>query len=445
MTHVRINIPESEKKRIVVVGGGFAGLTIVKLLANSAYQVVLIDKNNYHQFQPLFYQVAMAGLEPSSIVFPFRKLFQHHANVFIRVTEVESIDTASKRVSTPLGIVNYDLLVIAIGADSNFFGNDHLRRLAIPMKSVSEALFLRNKILADYEKALTATDYEERQSLIDIVIVGGGATGVEVAGALAEMKKYIIPKDYPELNSDEIDIHLIQGGPQLLAGMSEASSREAKNFLEQLGVNIRLNTRVTDYDGKFVYLGEGEKIRTDKLIWAAGITGNKVEGLPATSITHGKRLQVNRYSQVEGFTDIFAVGDIAYMTEEDYPHGHPQVAQAALQQARHLAGNLKRMAKGKEMKPFSFQDKGSMATVGRNKAVVDLPKLHFKGRFAWLIWLIVHLFAIIGTKNKLFVFLNWVWNYFTYDQSLRLIIRPRIPPAQTKTSTEPENQASRRE
>lgn len=426
MKNVKINIPESDQKRIVIVGGGFAGLTVAKDLAKSNYQVVLIDKNNYHQFQPLFYQVAMAGLEPSSIVFPFRKLFQRHSNVFIRVTTVESIEPDHQRVTTPLGIVNYDFLVVAIGADTNFFGNEHLSRLAIPMKSVSEALYLRNQILMDYEQALTTTDYDQRQKLVDIVIVGGGPTGVEVAGALAEMKKYIIPKDYRELDSGEIDIHLLEGSPRLLAGMSEASSREAFDFLSRLGVKVQVDARVTDYDGENILLKNGEKIRTNKVIWAAGITGNTIKGLPAAVMARGNRLMVNQFNQLTGFDNLFAIGDIAYQTEENYPHGHPQVAQVAIQQARQLARNLKRLARQEPMEPFAYRDKGSMATIGRNKAVVDLPRLHFRGRFAWLIWLTVHLFALIGAKNKVFVFLNWLWNYFTYDQSLRLIIRPRF-------------------
>ena len=424
---MKINIPESDQKRIVIVGGGFAGLTLAQKLEKSNYQIVLLDKNNYHQFQPLFYQVAMAGLEPSSIVFPFRKAFQNSKNVFIRVTEVTRIDRSNKCLETPLGICNYDYLVLAIGAATNFFGNQQVARLSIPMKSVSEALYLRNRILTDLEKALSTIDYDTRQGLIDIVIVGGGPTGVEVAGALAEMKKYILPKDYPELPCDEIDIYLIQGGNRLLPGMSENASAKAHHFLEALGVEIRLNTRVVDYDGKHAYMKDDTQIRTNKLIWAAGITGNRIDGLPETSITWGKRLTVNRFNQVAGVEDIYAIGDIAYMEEEAYPKGHPQVAQVAMQQAKLLAKNLKGLQKGKNIQPFSYQDLGSMATIGRNRAVVDLPRFKFQGAFAWMVWLFVHLFQILGVKNKVFIFLNWVWNYVTYDQSLRLIIRPKVP------------------
>lgn len=420
---MKINIPETKQERVVVVGGGFAGLTLVKKLAKSNYQVVLLDKNNYHQFQPLFYQVAMSGLEPSSIIFPFRKLFSRNKNVFIRIADVSSVNTKEKFLETNKGRCNYDHLVIATGAETNFFGNKDLEMLTIPMKSVSEALFLRNKILADYEQALTEPDYDKRQGFVDIVIVGGGPTGVEVAGALAEMKRYIIPKDYPELNAKEIDIHLIQGGPVLLQGMSEKASKKAYDFLVKMGVKVKLSTRVTSYDGEYVYMGDDTKIQSKKVIWAAGITGCMLEGLPEEAKMRGNRIMVDAQHRIEGFSDIYAIGDIAYMMEEEYPNGHPQVAQVAMQQAKNLARNLK----SKKEKSFKYKDLGSMATIGRHKAVADLPGFRFAGLFAWFVWLFVHLFQIIGTKNKLFVFLNWVWGYFTYDQSLRLIIRPYVP------------------
>ncbi|MEL6925005.1 MAG: NAD(P)/FAD-dependent oxidoreductase [Bacteroidota bacterium] len=422
---IKINIPETGQERIVIVGGGFGGLKLARDLAKSNYQVVLIDKNNFHQFQPLFYQVAMAGLEPSSIAFPLRKIFQRKKNIYIRVTEVTAINKEEKFLSTPLGICNYDHLVIAIGADTNFFGNKNLQKKVIPMKSVSEALFLRNIILSDYEKALTTTDYDMRQGLIDIVIVGGGPTGVEVAGALAEMKKYILPKDYKELNCDEIDIYLLQGAPTLLKGMSEEASAAAERFLTDLGVIVKKNTRVTDFDGHYVYTKSGEKIQTQKVIWAAGITGNKLEGIPKESLTWGDRLKVDAHHRVAGMEDVYAIGDIAYMEEEDFPQGHPQVAQVAIQQAKNLARNFKNKKHKKPAQAFHYNDLGSMATIGRNRAVVDLPRFKFQGFFAWVIWLVVHLFALIGVKNKLFVFINWIWNYFTYDQSLRLIIRTK--------------------
>ncbi len=418
-----INIPETKEKRIVIVGAGFAGISIAQRLCKQNYQIVLIDKNNYHQFQPLFYQVAMSGLEPASIAFPLRKMFQRQSNVFIRVTKVERVDTVEKVLHTPFGIVNYDYLIIAIGADTNFYGNENIRKHAIPMKSVTEALSLRNRILEDYEEALTIPDYEERQRLMDIVIVGGGATGVEVAGALAEMKKYILPKDYHEMNYKEIDIYLIQSSDRLLKGMSDNASDGAEKFLTDLGVIVKKNVRVKDFDGKVVSMDDGTEIKANKVIWAAGITGNVIEGLPKESQSWGNRLKVNRNCEVEGVKDVFAIGDIAYMEEENFPQGHPQVAQVAIQQGKWLSKNFLKLEKKESVKPFLYKDLGSMATIGRNRAVVDLPNFKFKGFFAWIVWLLIHLFQIIGVKNKLFIFINWVWNYWTYDQSLRLIIK----------------------
>ncbi|OAV42589.1 NAD(P)/FAD-dependent oxidoreductase [Lewinella sp. 4G2] len=428
----KINIPESHRERIVIIGGGFGGLQMARKLSRQDYQVVLIDKNNYHQFQPLFYQVAMAGLEPSSIVFPFRKLFQRQKNIFIRVTEVTSLDAEKKMLQTPLGHCNYDHLIIATGADTNFFGNENIRRHAIPMKSVSEALYIRNHILDDYEDALTTPGYDLRQELVDIVIVGGGPTGVELAGSLAEMKTHVLPKDYPELDVEaEVDIYLIQSGDVVLKGFSDESSARALKNLRDLGVKVLLNSRVTDFDGKLVHLKDGSTIPAQKMIWAAGIKGNPIPGLPEGAVTYGNRLAVDRFHRVQGTEDIYAIGDVAYMEEEDFPKGHPQVAQVAIQMGTNLAKNFKlRLREGKEPQPFSYNDKGSMATIGRAKAVVDIPKpeLHLGGFVAWFLWLVVHLFAILGTRNKVFVFLNWVTNYINYNQSLRLIIKPHLPP-----------------
>lgn len=426
--NTKINIPESSLERIVIVGGGFGGLQLARKLGRKDYQVVLIDKNNYHQFQPLFYQVAMAGLEPSSIIFPFRKLFHGKENIFIRVTEVTNVDTEAKRLQTPLGHCNYDHLIVATGADTNYFGNENVMKHALPMKSVGEALYLRNTILDDYEDALTTPGYDSRQELVDIVIVGGGATGVELAGSLAEMKRYVLPKDYPELNiEEEVDIYLIQSGGQLLKGMSEDSSAKALKYLTDLGVTVLLDSRVTDFNGKLVSLKDGRTIPTQKVIWAAGIKGQPLAGLPEEAITYGNRLAVDRFHQVAGTENIYAVGDVAYMEEEDWPKGHPQVAQVAIQMGANLARNFKRKAKGKAPEAFAYNDKGSMATVGRARAVVDMasPSWHFGGFFAWLAWLGVHLFAILGTRNKLIVFINWVINYINYSKSLRLIIKPK--------------------
>ena len=423
---MKANIIKTSQKRVVIVGGGFGGLKIARDLVKSDYQVVLIDKNNYHQFQPLFYQVATAGLEPSAISFPFRKIFQKAHNVHVRVAEVKKIDPAQNRLETSIGIINYDYLVLAIGADTNFFGNAGMAEKAIPMKSVAEALMLRNTILQNYEDALITEDPEKRKGLMNIVVVGGGPTGVEVSGTLAEMKKMVLPKDYPELDFRMMQVHLLEGSPKVLNGMSEVASQKAKKYLEQLGVDVRLNARVKDYDGTTVSLDDGSTIRTDTLVWAAGVTGNKIEGLEPNVYGRANRIRVDRYNRVEGHDNIFAIGDIAWMTEEKYPNGHPQVAQVAIQEGALLAKNLKGELKGKPFRQFSYKDLGSMATVGRNKAVADLPKFKFQGFFAWLVWMFVHLMSIVGLKNRLIIFINWVWNYVTYDQSLRLIIKPKI-------------------
>ena len=414
-----LNIPDSEHQRIVIIGAGFAGFNLAKKLAKRNFQIVLIDKYNYHQFQPLLYQVAMAGLEPSSIIYPLRKAFQRNENVHIRIAEVKSINTDGKRVETSLGTIYFDQLIIACGATTNFFGNKNFENLTLGLKSLPESLTLRNAILDDLEHALMTPDYELRQGFIDIVIVGGGATGVELAGALAEMKRYIIPKDYPELNEQEVDIHLIHGGPRLLMGMSEKASQKAHDFLSKLGVKIELNKRVTDYDGTFVSTIDGEKIRAHKVIWAAGIVGNRMEGLPEDVFARGGRIKVNKLNQVDGFEDIFAIGDIAYMPTDSFPEGHPQVAQVALQQSNNLAYNF---IKRKE-RSFKYKDYGSLATIGRNKAVADLPRIKMAGFIAWLLWLFVHLMSLVGFKNRVFVLLNWTWNYMTYDQSLRVIVK----------------------
>lgn len=422
---IKANISETSQKRIVIVGGGFGGLQLARKLLKLDYQIVLIDKNNYHQFQPLFYQVATAGLEPSTISFPFRKIFQKNKNIHIRVAEVKAIRSADNQLDTTIGVIDYHYLVIAIGADTNFFGNQKMMELAYPMKSVSEALALRNTILQNYEDALSESDREKRKQLMNVVVVGGGATGVEVAGTLAEMRKSILPKDYPELDFKMMQVYLLEGSPKVLNVMSENASQKAEMYLRELGVNVFTNSRVKDYDGENVFLENGKEIPTKTLVWAAGVTGNKIQGLNPDVVTPTNRIKVNRNNRVEGYQNVFAIGDIAMMTEEKYPKGHPQVAQVAIQQAVVLSKHFKNLLENKSSADFSYKDLGSMATIGRNKAVADLPNIKFAGFFAWLIWMFIHLMSLVGGKNRLFAFINWAWSYVTFDQSLRLIIKPK--------------------
>lgn len=417
-----VNIPETAQKRIVIIGAGFGGLKVAQKLIGSGYQIVLIDKNNYHQFQPLFYQVASAGIEPSSILFPLRKIFQNQKDVFIRVAEVYSVDTKKKELQTSLSTVWYDYLIISSGVNSNFFGMKNMEEYAIPMKSVSEAMALRNRLLQSFEKAVTLRDQNERKALLNVIVVGGGPTGVEVAGAIAEMKKFVLPKDYPDLNFDVMQITLIEGSPAVLGGMSKHASEKSIFYLQRLGITVLLNTRVTDFDGSILSIGDGTQIETKTVIWAAGISGVVPEGLPEDSIGRGKRIIVDNYNRIKGFDDIYAIGDVSVMPTSDYPNGHPQVAQVAIQQGRNLAFNFLLMKRNSELRPFKYIDRGSMATIGRNRAVADLSFIKFSGFTAWLTWMFVHLMAIVGVKNRLLIFINWMWNYMTYDQSLRLIL-----------------------
>ena len=419
-----VNIPETAKKRIVIIGAGFGGLKLAKKLVGSGFQIVLIDKNNYHQFQPLFYQVASSGIEPSSILFPLRKIFQKRKDVYIRVAEVHSVDTEKKELHTSLDVVWYDYLVIATGVNSNFFGMKNLEQYAIPMKSVSEAMFLRNRILSNLEKAVTLFEQfeDEKRALLNVVVVGGGPTGVEIAGAIAEMKNFVLPKDYPDLNLDLMQVSLLEGSPSLLANMSKHASEKSTFYLKRLGVNARVNTRVIDYDGETLRLGDGELVKTKLVIWAAGISGVVPSGIPEEAVGRSRRMLVDEFSKVKGFEDIYTIGDASVMSTTDYPNGHPQVAQVAIQQGTNLANNFKAIRKNAPLKAFKYIDRGSMATIGRNRAVADLPFLKFSGFIAWLTWMFVHLMAIVGVKNRLLIFINWMWNYLTYDQSLRLIL-----------------------
>jgi NADH dehydrogenase len=412
------NIPYTNHKRIVIIGAGFGGLSLGRELAKrDDLQVVIIDKNNFHQFQPLFYQVATAGLEPSSISFPLRKAFQSKKNVHIRVTEVTAVHTDRKSLDTPLGEITYDYLVIATGATTNYFGMKEIEDRAIPMKSVSEALALRNRVLQNLEDALGAETEDEREGLLSIVIVGGGPTGVELSGSLAEMKKYILPKDYPELDFSSMKIYLLEGMDKLLGVMSEQSSAKSRKYLEEMGVEVLTGQAVAGYDGKYVTTKQGMKIRTDNLIWAAGVKANALNGINPEVLVRGGRIKVDEFNRVQGYSDIFAIGDVASMSEGKFENGHPQLAQPAMQQGKALAK--------KPPVPFKYNDLGSMATVGRNKAVVDLPWIKFQGFLAWLTWMFIHLISIVGVKNKVLTFINWFWSYVTFDQSLRLILTPK--------------------
>lgn len=419
------NIPESDKKRAVVVGAGFAGLRLVRSLIRRDFQVILIDRNNYHQFQPLYYQVATSGLEPSSIAFPLRKLFQKIPDFHFRMAELEKIDAEKKEIHTSIGVLGYDILVLALGATNNFFGNKELEKYCLPMKSVSQAIRLRNILLENYEEALNLSSGSDQEPVMNIVVVGGGPTGVELAGSIADMRQFVFPSDYPELDFSHMKIFILESAPRLLSPMSEFASRKATKYLKNMGVTVKTGSAVESFDGSTVTLSTGEKIACRTVLWAAGVRIPDIAGLEKASRGKAGRMVVDRFSRLTNFEDIYVVGDQAVMTEEAFPMGHPQVAQPAIQQARLLAENLIRKQKGREMKPFSYRDKGSMATIGRNKAVVDIGWIHIGGFVAWLIWILVHLMAIVGTKNRFFIFINWAWNYLTYDQSLRLIIRQR--------------------
>ena len=423
---MRANIKRNEQRRVVVVGGGLGGLKLVSSLRDTDFQVVLVDKNNYNQFPPLIYQVASAGLEPSNISFPFRRLFQGWKNFFFRMAEVQHIDTEEKAIKTSIGTIHYDDLVLAAGATTNFFGNKNIEDSALPMKSVSESMRLRNTILQNLERAETEDNEARKQALMNIAIVGGGPSGVEIAGVLAEMKQTILPRDYPDLDTSCMHIYLINATPRLLGAMSERSSREAEKALKELGVEVMTNCMVTDYVDKELVLKDGQRISAETVIWVSGIKANNIDGIPAESIGHAGRILVDRFNRVKGLKDVYAIGDQCIVEgDEAYPYGHPQLAQVAIQQAKTLAKNLIRQEKGETEQPFSYHNLGTMATIGRKKAVVEIGKLKFGGFFAWLLWLIVHLRSILGVKNKTIVFLNWMWSYMNYKQSLRLILKAK--------------------
>ena len=420
-----INIQRNQKKRVVIVGGGLGGLRLAEDLYGSGMQVVLIDKNNFHQFPPLIYQIASAGIDPSSISFPFRQIFRKRKDFYFRMAEARMVDTEKKILQTSIGKIDYDYLVLAAGATTNFFGNKNIEEWAIPMKTVPEAMGLRNALLSNFERALTCATEEERQELLNVVIVGGGATGVEIAGALSEMKRYVIPYDYPDMDSSLMHIYLIEAGDRLLAGLSQESSQKAYDFLKSMGVDIQFGKMVTDYRDHKVIMKDGTEIPTRTFLWVSGIRANAMPGIDESHLGRGFRFKVDEFNRIPGVEDVFAIGDQCLQTSDAaYPNGHPQVAQVAIQQAKNLAKNLKRIDQGadsSQLTAFHYNNLGSMATIGRNKAVVEIGKFRSQGFFAWVLWLVVHLRSILGVKNKVMVLLNWLWKYVSYNDSIRTI------------------------
>ncbi|HLG36040.1 MAG TPA: NAD(P)/FAD-dependent oxidoreductase [Bacteroidia bacterium] len=419
-------IPESKLPRVIIIGGGFAGIEFTKKLSHEKFQLVMLDKHNYHTFQPLLYQVATSGLEADSISMPLRKIFAHRKNSYFRLCEVLSVDAEKKILQTNIGQLKYDYLVIATGSSTNYFGMENIMKYAMPMKTVPEALDLRSLILQNMEQAVMTEDEKIKQSFLDFVIVGGGPTGVELAGALSELKNNVLPNDYAEIDFRFMQIHLVEMGTRILSGMSERASEKAQEFLEKFGVKIWLGVSVTDYDNYEVKLSNGGILFSKALIWTGGVTGMTIDGLPPSSIVKGNRIQVDAFNKVEGASTIFAVGDVAAMLSKENPQPYPMLAQVAIQQGRHLAKNLNASLKGKAMTPFRYLDYGTLATIGRNRAVADFPVIRLQGRIAWFAWTFIHLMQLVGFRNRLVVFVNWMWSYINYDSAIRLIIRPFV-------------------
>lgn len=418
-----LNIPEVNIKRVVIIGGGFAGLNIAKNLSGQDFQIVMIDKHNYHTFQPLLYQVATAGLEPDSIAHAIRQIFSKKENFYFRIADVKKIDPNEKIIFTPIGNIFYDYLIIATGSETNYYGNENIMKYSMPMKTIPEALDLRSLVLQNLEAALLTNDLDERQRLMNFVIVGGGPTGVELAGAFGELKKHVLPNDYPDLDIRRMNVHLIQAADKLLPTMSQNASDKAAKYLKDLDVQVWFDTLVKDYDGKIVTTND-RSFETTTMIWTAGVKGSLIPGIEGEDVIVGGRYSVDKFNKIKGYNDIYAVGDVAVMMTPENPKGDPMVAQVAIQQGKLLAKNLTRQLKNNPMKPFKYNDKGSMATIGRDKAVVDLPNWKFSGWFAWIVWMFVHLVSLIGFRNKVIALMNWVVQYFTYNKSVRLIIRP---------------------
>lgn len=419
-----LNIPSSDLPRLVIIGGGFAGLSLIKHISKKEFQVILIDKNNYHTFQPLLYQVATGGLEVGSIAYPLRRYITRYKNVVFRMAEVLKIDAEKKVLDTNIGMLQYDYLVIATGSESNFFGNAMLEKKAMQMKSIPQALDIRSLVLQNLELAAQTTDLQLRKKLMTFIIAGGGPTGVEMAGALAELKKHVLTKDYPDLDIKNMKIILLEGIDRILGTMSNTASKKAHRYLTRMGVEIILNAKLKNFDGEAVIMDDGKEIPAKSLVWSAGVRGTFPSGISAENIFRGNRIKTNSFCQLENSENIFVVGDAAACVGSDTPNGHPMVASVAIQQGRLIASNLLTLKKGLPLKPFTYFDKGSLATIGRNRAVADFKKLKFQGIFAWYIWIFIHLLAIVGFRSKIITLVDWFWNYISYDRALRLIIRP---------------------
>ncbi len=423
-TKMIMNIPEpGDRKRVVILGGGFGGLKFARTFKDKRFQVVLLDKHNHHIFQPLLYQVSTGGIEPSTVSFPFRSMFTNRENFHIRVCEALRVDPEKNELHTSIGIIEFDYLVIATGADTNYFGDKWIEVSTMALKNTSEALYNRNQIFESFELALATDNPQERRKFLTFVIVGGGATGVELAGALAELKKFILPRDYPDLDINEVRILIADGAPRLLSAFNEKSSAEAAEYLSSRGVELKFGTRVQGFE-KGVLKFPDEEIETYNVFWAAGIKSNGLPGFPEDTYAPGNRIKVNKYNQVEGYSIIFATGDCCFFPTEKYPRGLPQVAQPAIQGGVNIAKNIVRMEDKMDLLPFKYFDKGQMATIGRNHAVVELGKFSFGGFFGWVLWLGLHLFYLVGVKNRTVVFLDWIWSYFTYNTALRIIVLP---------------------
>jgi len=420
---MKIDIPKPENRRVVIIGGGFAGLTLAKSLIKAKLQVVLIDKNNYHAFPPLLYQVATADLEATAIAFPFRKIFRNKKNFFFRLAEVLNINPDNQSISTNIGDISYDYLIIATGSKTNFFNMEGLKIRSMPMKNINQAINLRHMILQNFEQALGMANQRKKKSIMNYVIAGGGPTGVELAGALGEIKKNVLPSEYPELESDLMQVNLIQAGDRILPMFSEKSSAKAQEFLEDLGVKVQLNSRVTDYFGDFIQTNNNEDLVAHTLIWTAGVTASPIQGIGESILKDSNRIEVDKFNEVKHYKNIFAIGDVSSIISEDIPRGLPMIAPVAIQQAQKLTKNLKRLIEGKKMLPFKYKDKGSMATIGKNKAVVEMGKFQMHGRIAWYIWMLVHLLSLVGFSKKINVFITWTVNYFSKDRGVQLILR----------------------